>query len=132
MARPLVVISGRHRPHELLLLVVSVLTGVAYTIGAPPPASVSALMPAWALHVWSAGLAVSGVLGLAGAITRRSWSLAVEQAGMLIGAAALVWYVGAVIPFGWRGLFAGLVSLAWAAANVARAVQINRDLRGNR
>lgn len=132
MGRPLVVVSGRHRPHELLLLAVSVVTGVAYTVGAPPPTSIAALMPAWALHVWSAGLAISGILGLVGALTRRGWSLAVEQAGMLIGAASLVWYVGAVVPFGWRGLYAGLVSLAWAAANLARAMQIRRDLRGGR
>lgn len=92
----------------------------------------AALLPAWALHVWSAGLAVSGILGLIGALTRRGWSLVLEQAGMLIGAASLVWYVGAIVPFGWRGLFAGLISLAWAIANVARAVQINRDLGGGR
>jgi len=132
VSRPLVVVSGRHRPHELLLLAVSVVTGAAYTIGAPPPTSIAALMPTWALHVWSAGLLLSGVLGLLGALTRRGWSLALEQAGMLIGAGALVWYVGAVVPFGWRGLFAGLVSLAWASANVARAVQIQRDLGGGR
>jgi len=132
VGRPLVVISGRHRPHELLLLTVSVVTGVAYTIGAPPPTSIAALLPPWALHVWSAGLAVSGVLGLVGALTRHGWSLVLEQAGMLIGAASLVWYVGAIVPFGWRGLFAGLISLAWAIANVARAVQINRDLGGGR
>lgn len=132
MSRPLVVVSGRHRPHELLLLVVSLVTGLAYTIGAPPPASVAALMPAWALHVWSAGLLVSGVLGLAGALTQRSWSLQVEQAGMLIGAAALVWYTGAATPYGWRALFAGLVSVAWAAANIARAAQIRRDRGGGR
>lgn len=132
MGRPLVVLSGRHRPHELLLLAVSIVTGVAYLIGAPPPQSIAALMPTWALHVWAAGLAASGILGLTGALTRRGWSLALEQAAMLIGAGALVWYVGAVVPFGWRGLFAGLISLAWASANVARAVQIRRDLRGDR
>lgn len=130
MSRPLVVVSGRHRPHELLLLAVSLVTGVAYTIGAPPPASVSALLPAWALHVWSAGLVVSGVVGLAGALTRRWWSLQVEQAGMLLGAAALIWYTAAVVPFGWRALLAGLISVAWALANVVRAVQIRRDLAG--
>lgn len=130
MTRPLVVVSGRHRPHEILLLAVSLVTGVAYTIGAPPPASVSALLPAWALHIWSAGLVASGVIGLAGTLSRRWWSLQVEQAGMLIGAASLIWYTAAVVPFGWKALLAGLISVAWALANVARAVQIRRDLRG--
>lgn len=131
MARPLIVVSGRHRPHELLLLAVSVVTGLAYTVGAPPPASVAALLPGWALHVWSAGLVVSGVVGLAGALSRRWWSLQVEQAGMLIGAASLIWYTAAVVPFGWRALLAGAISVAWATANVARALQIRRDLAGH-
>ena len=65
MSRPVLVISGRHRPHELLLLVVSLATGLAYTVGAPPPTSVAALLPGWALHVWSSSLALSGVIGRA-------------------------------------------------------------------
>lgn len=132
MSRPVVVISGHHRPHELLLLAVSLLTGLAFTIGAPPPSSVAALMPGWALHVWSLGLAVSGAVGLAGVLTRRSWSLQLEQAGMLIGAGALVWYGAAVAPYGWRALFAGAICLAWAGANLARAAQIRRDIGGPR
>lgn len=125
-SRPLVVVSGRHRPHEILLLVVSLITGVAYSVGAPPPASVAALLPGWALLVWSIGLTLSGVLGLAGVF----WSLRLEQASMLLGAAALVWYTAAVAPFGWRALFAGAISTAWAVANLVRAGQIRRDLGG--
>lgn len=124
-ARPLVVVSGRHRPHEILLLVVQVITGVAYSIGAPPPQSVAALLPGWALLVWSVGLAVSGVVGLAGVI----WSPRVEAAGMLLGAAALIWYAAALAPFGWRALLAGAISVAWAGANLWRALQIRQDLR---
>ena len=123
--RPLVVVSGRHRPHEILLLVVQVITGVAYSIGAPPPQSVAALLPGWALLVWSVGLAVSGVVGLAGVI----WSPRVEAAGMLLGAAALIWYAAALAPFGWRALLAGAISVAWAGANLWRALQIRQDLR---
>jgi hypothetical protein len=127
MSRPLV-IAGRHRPHEILFLVVSVVTGVAYTIGAPPANSLAASLPSWALSVWAVGLAASGVIGLIGVL----WSMRFEAAGMLIGAAALVWYVAAVVPFGWRALFAGLISAAWAGANLWRALQIYRDLRGPR
>lgn len=127
MSRP-VIIAGRHRPHEILLLVVSIVTGVAYTIGAPPPNSVSALLPAPALLVWSIGLAASGVIGLVGV----AWSLRFEAAGMLLGSAALIWYVAAVAPFGWRALLAGAISSAWAGANLWRALQIFLDLRGAR
>jgi hypothetical protein len=84
------------------------------------------------LHIWSAGLLLSGVTGLAGALTRRWWSLQVEQAGMLFGAAALIWYTVALAPYGWRTLFAGAICLAWALANLWRARQIGRDLKGPR
>lgn len=123
------VISGRHRPHEILLLAVSIVTGLAYTIGAPPPTSVAALMPGWALHVWAAGLLISGALGLLGVVVRRPWALQLEQAAMLIGGAALIWYAGALVSFGWRSLFAGAISLAWAGANLWRAQQIRSDLK---
>jgi hypothetical protein len=132
MSRPVVLISGRHRPHELLLLFVSLATGLAYTTGAPPPSSIAALLPGWALHVWAGGLLLSGAVGLLGALTRRAWSLQAEQAAMLIGAGSLIWYAAAIAPLGWRALFAGAICAAWAAANVARAIQIRSDMRGPR
>lgn len=130
--RPVVVVSGKLRPHEILLLAVSLATGLAYTIGAPAPTSVAALLPAWAVLVWAVGLAISGALGLAAVVAHRRWSLQVEQASMLLGAAALVWYSAAAGQFGWRGLSAATVYAAWAAANVARAVQIRADLKSAR
>jgi hypothetical protein len=128
MSRPVVVISGRHRPHEVLFSAVALIVGAAYTFGAPPAASVAALLHGWQLHVWSVGFAVSGVVSLGGIL----WSPRVEQAGMLIGTGALVWYAAAVAPFGWRALLAGLIAAAWAGANVWRAMQIRRDLKGGR
>jgi hypothetical protein len=107
---------------------VSVLTGVAYTVGAPPPQSLTALLPGWALLVWSVGMAVSGAVGLFGA-----WrSLRMEQAGLLLGAGALAWYVAAVVQFGWRALLPGAICAAWAGANIWRSGQIQQDLRGHR
>lgn len=128
MADQKIVIINRHRPHELLLLAVSVFTGAAYTLGSPPPASISALLPGWALHVWSVGLATSGFVGLLGALTRRPWSMHIEQAGLLLGAGALVWYAAAVAPFGWRASFVVAVSLGWAVANLWRSRQIHNDI----
>lgn len=132
MHERVVVVSGRHRPHEVLLLVVSLVTGVAYTVGAPPPESVASLLPGWALHVWSGGLLLSGLLGLAGIVLRRSPAQQLEQAGMLIGAGALIWYSAAVSMFGWRALLAGSICLAWAGANAWRAVQLHQDMRAVR
>jgi hypothetical protein len=125
-----VVVSGRHRPHEVLLLVVSLLVGLAYTVGAPQPDSVTVLLPCWALLVWTGGLVVSGLLGLTGIVLRRPYALQLEQAGMLIGSGAMIWYSAAVAMLGWRALLASAVCLAWAGANAWRAAQIRRDLRG--
>jgi hypothetical protein len=127
--RPIIVVSGRHRPHEILLLAVSLVTGLAYTVGAPPPSSIAALLPGWAVLVWAVGLVISGALGLVALAARAPQ---VEQAAMLLGAAALVWYAAAAGQLGWRGAFAGVVCAAWAGANVARALQIRADLRGDR
>lgn len=127
--RPVLIIARHRPPHELLLLAVSVVTGIAYTIGVPPPSSVAALLPHWAVLVWAGGLVVSGVIGLVAMVGRRLSMLQAEQASMLFGAAALIWYTVALIPFGAKALFAASISIAWAVANLARAVQIRHDLR---
>jgi hypothetical protein len=93
---------------------------------------VTALLPGWAIRTWAVGMALSGLLGLIGILARGMRSVQVEQAAMLIGAAALVWYTAAVVQFGWRALFAGLISALWAAANLWRAWQIRSDLKGLR
>lgn len=136
MGRPVIVVTGRHRPHEILLLAVAVLTGVPYTLGAPPPNSLAALLPGWSVRVWAVGLLAHGILGLVAVATRRTWSLPAEQAAMLLGAAALVWYAAALAEAattaGARALLSGGITLAWAGANLWRAEQIRRDLRGPR
>ena len=134
MGRPVVVVAGRHRPHEILLLAVAVLTGLAYTLGAPPPNSLAALLPGWSVRVWAVGLALHGVAGLAACASKARWSLPAEQASMLVGAAALVWYAVALADAsqtaGARALLSGGITLAWAGANLWRAGQIYHDLRG--
>lgn len=132
-ARPVVVVSGRHRPHEMLFLALSVLLGLAYTLAAPPPQSHAAEMPPWLVHVWAGGLLLSGVVGLAAILVpfRVERALLLELGAMLVGAGALVVTTAAVFAYaGWSGLLGGGFSAAWALANLARAGQIWRDLRG--
>lgn len=129
----LVVLSGPLRPHELVFQALAVLTGATYLLGAPPPNSVAALMPEWAVRIWAAGLLASGLLTVVSIAVRR-WpdlALRVEQAAMLFGAAALVWVAYAVFAFApsTRAVLSGGICLAWATANVIRAVQCRRDLR---
>src|SRR5438552_4747903 len=128
MGRPVVIFTGQRRPHEIFLLMISVLTGVAYLVGAPPPGSVTALLPYWAIVVWAAGLATSGVIGLVASVGRDGWTLKLEQAAMLLGTGALMWYTFSVLQFGWKSLVAEAISIAWALANLTRAAQIHRDM----
>lgn len=131
MARPVLLLTGRHRPHELLLLAYSTLLGVGYLAqrGAAP-ASVAAVLPGPALMLWAAGLAVSGVVGLVGCWMHGERGMGFELGGLLINTGVLLIYVAAVFAAaGLRAVFAGGVVAAWAVANLWRAAQIDRDLR---
>lgn len=131
--RPVIVVTGRHRPHELLFLALSSLFGVAYTLAAPPPQSVAATMPGWTVRIWAIGLLVSGVSGLASTLLplRLDRGLSVELGAMLIGAGALVVTTTAILSSAGlsRGSFGVGFCSAWALANLWRAFQIFRDLR---
>jgi len=131
--RPVLVVSGRHRPHEMLLLAFSVLIGAAYTLGSPPPQSVVAQVYPALVHLWSAGLLVSGLLGLGALLAplRLDVTLALEAGAMLIGAAALVIAAAAIFEYNGaaKGLFGGGFCIAWMLANVARAALAWRDRR---
>lgn len=132
MQRPVVVITGRQRPHELVLLGFALLIGLAYTVGAPPPRSSAAEMPAWLVRLWAVGLLVHGVAGLAAVFVPgpKGRSLLAEAGSMLIGAGALLVVAAASFSYaGWGALLGGGFLLAWAVANVVRAFQIRRDLR---
>lgn len=116
------------------MLVYSVLAGLVYLSGVTaPPGSVVALMPAWEVHVWAALLAVSGAVGLAGCWWRGNvaFGLRLEGGAMLINAAALAAFAAAAFAAaGWRALVGGGVAAALAWADLVRAGQIKRDLRG--
>lgn len=128
-----VVVSGRHRPHELVFLGLSVLLGATYLLGAPPPASVVALMPHWVVLLWAAGLAFSGLVGLLALLVFGRWlesSLMAEAGAMLVGAGALVLLDAATISVAsiHTSVFGIGFVLAWALANLVRVAQIRREL----
>lgn len=132
--RPAVVIlSGRHRPHELFLFGISVILGLSYLFGSPPPNSLAAELPAVVFKAWAVALLVSGGFGLFGCLAparHREAGLQIERGALLINAGAVAIYTTVLFAFGgWRALGAGLIAAAWAAANIARAVQISNDLR---
>jgi hypothetical protein len=133
--RPIIVITGRGRPHELLFLAYPLVTGAAFLLGAPRPSSMGDELGAVWGYVWAVGLLLSGVVGLVGCFWRRDLirGLLLERAGMLFGAAAALGYATQVYNVnGGRSLFGAGFCVAWAVANMVRAVQISNDLRSLR
>lgn len=128
--RPLVV-TGRHRPHEVALLVCSAVLGVAYLAGAPTPPSVQVLQPVWLRDVWYWLLIAGGAVGAAGLWVRRvDLGMGLERAGMIANAAA-IGILGAegLIRTGAPAVGSAAFLLMLAAANLVRVAQITRDLR---
>lgn len=123
---------SRKSPHKLLLMAVLVLLGASYLAGAKLPDSVAATNSAWATHLWSGALFLSGVTGFAGVYWRGDIvrGLRLEEASMYLGTAAIWLYAASVFGhFGWQALAAGLTYILWGAANMWRAVQIRADLK---
>lgn len=128
----LMIVNDYNRPHELLLLGLSVITGASYLFGTPPPGSITALMPKWQIIIWSIGLLVSGCFGLFGCLYKQNieLSLTIEGSSMLIGAGSLL--IPAVFSLtigGSRAFLAAGTSAAWLLANLWRALQIRQNLK---
>lgn len=127
-----VVLTYRRHPHEVMLLGVSVLQGIAYAIGQPRPNSVAILLPPVLVTAWYWMLLASGFVGLVGNLWpgHVTTGLRVRLAGMLLAASpAAVYGISLITLAGARGSFAAGMVFAWAGACVWRAVQIVVDLR---
>lgn len=134
-SRPIVIIGGRRRPHELLLLLFSLFAGAAFLLGAPRPNSMGDSVGEPLVTLWAVGLFVAGAVGLWGCYTRNNVTrgLLLERAGMLLSAGAVLGYAAQVLSInGERAGFAGGFCIAWAVANVVRSLQISNDLRSLR
>jgi len=129
---PVVVIVGRQRAHEVLLLAMSVIIGVAYIIGGPPPRSLAALLHPAVFKGWAVLMLITGAAGLVGCLYRGrvETALGIERGAMTAQFGALLIYATVLFAYaGMSALLAGLITAGWAAADLARAVQISRDLR---
>jgi len=126
-----IIVTGRNRPHELLLLVYGAFIAIV-SLARAGSGSVAATSPRWLVVSWAIGLLVSAVAGLTGVLWHnRTTGLQLELGAMLVGAGAVLIYAYAVlsnIP-GWPGLISSGLLAAWTMANLWRATQIARDLR---
>ena len=125
-----VVVAARRHPHEVVFAAAAAISGLIYTFGAPAPGSIDALLPVWVLHAWYGLLLAGGAVGLAGVwYPDIEVGLNLERAGMWALTSSMLIYCTVAVGFGgWRAIGIVLWLGAWAAANVARAVQIGRDL----
>lgn len=132
--RKIIVISGKGRPHEVMLLVVSVLLGIAFLLGIKPPNSIESLMPTWMRTAWFLFLLIGGSIGLVGIWWRNKYTgLVLERFSMILLSAAAGMYAVAVISYGKTAAIAvGAILIAWSIACGVRATQITSDLKSMR
>jgi len=127
-----VVLTYRRHPHEVMLLALCLVQGLAYAIGQPRPGSVAALLPPPLVAVWYWMLLTSGFVGIVGNLWpgHLLTGLRVRLAGMLLAASPAAAYGITLLALaGARASFAAGVVFAWAAACLWRAGQILADLR---
>lgn len=121
--------SGRN-PFEAYLLGACVLSGLAGLLTPEAQSPIVQSLPKWEVVSWYSGLIAGGGVCLVGVSMRGLRSLLVERVGLLMLGAFAVLYSGAVfISAGPKGTFVALFIAAFAAASVARFVQISIDLR---
>lgn len=127
---PLLVRSGRN-PFEVLMLAACVATGA---VGLCEPGStfnvITALLPAWEVSTWYAGLTVGGLVSLVGVFWSGVMSLLVERVGLIMLMCLTLAYSAAVITqVGVKGTLPILFTGMFAVACAIRFVYITTDLK---
>lgn len=128
--RRVIVVTGKSRPHELLLLAYGAIIGAVTLLG--ERSSIALASPTWAVYAWSIGLVISGVLGIGASLWRTALvrALEIERGALLIGAGAILLYSGYILTVGsgWDQVVGAGMVAAWGAANIWRSWQITVDL----
>lgn len=132
VSSPAFVFTARHSPFELVILLVSLLTGVINLAGAstsPSLASVASAIPFY-VPVWAAGLVLGSSTALVSAFLAIPTSLVLERIGLSLLATLFTSYAAAiVIAAGTRGFGTALLIGCFAFGSVLRIHQINRDIK---
>lgn len=131
---PTIIVTGRHRPHEVMFLILSALAGGAFVLGAKPPTTVEQLVDTWVLWTWYLLLFASGVIGLVSiALPDTYRALVLELAAMQGQTAAPLLYGLALLASGRpEATFAVAFCLSWAGASAWRGWQVGRAIKAVR
>jgi hypothetical protein len=126
-----ILVTGRHRPHEVLFLAFSTAIGIAFLVGARPPNAIEQLVPGWVLWSWYLLLLASGGIGLIGIAQANAYrALVLELAAMHGQVAAPLLYGLALLSTGQPSVgFAATFCLTWAGASAWRGWQAYRGIR---
>ncbi|MEU5946322.1 hypothetical protein ABZ793_12260 [Micromonospora sp. NPDC047465] len=129
-----IVVTGRHRPHEVMFLILSAIVGAAFAAGAKPPTTLERLVAPWVLWTWYLLLLSSGVIGLVSiAISDTYRALVLELAAMHGQTAAPLLYGLALLSTGRApAIFAIAFYATWAGASAWRGWQVWQGMRGLR
>ncbi|MEU4776868.1 hypothetical protein [Micromonospora sp. NPDC023633] len=129
-----IVVTGRHRPHEVMFLVVSALLGTGFVSGVKPPSSLEQLVEPWVLWTWYLLLLGSGVIGLVSIVLPDTYrALVLELAAMQGQAAAPLLYGVALLSTGSAAVaFAVAFCLSWTGASAWRGWQVWTGMRALR
>lgn len=124
------VVRGRN-PFEMFILAACILTGASTLFGGADPPALQQALPGWMVTVWSCVLCGGGALALGGVLTRSpGLGMLVERIGLVVLFGPALSYAAAiVIANGTAGITSGVVTGSFAAAAIARAIQITRTVR---
>lgn len=129
-----IVVTGRHRPHQVMLLTFSALVGVGFVAGLRPPGTLDRLVPGWVLWTWYALLLASGLVGLAALAIRDPYRVLVLERAAMAGqvAAPALYGIALAASAQSTAVFAAGFCAAWSAASMWRGWQVHRGLRALR
>ncbi|MEU4594380.1 hypothetical protein [Micromonospora aurantiaca (nom. illeg.)] len=129
-----IVVTGRHRPHEVMFLTLSALLGTAFVAGVKPPTSLEQLVDPWVLWVWYLLLLSSGIIGLTSMALPDTYRVLVLELAAMVGqtAAPLLYGVALLSTGSSAAAFAVAFCLSWAGASAWRGWQVRAGMRALR
>lgn len=125
---PMEVIPGINEV-EIYILLISIVTGMVYLFGAPPPGTLVARFPGWSTDLWNINLVAGSALVLVSGLWPRSPNdislirgLRFYLAGWLyVGVAGSCYALSILLTLRLEALLAGSLILGWSLSGYRRS-----------
>lgn len=129
---PRIILTARHNPFEIIILLMSLLSGVLNVLGfatSPALAVVTAAIPFYG-WVWGFGLILGSGTALASLLYTIPMSLILERIGLTLLATLFTSHAIAIgLAAGTRGLGTALIVGSLAIGSALRVHAISRDIK---